>query len=442
MIVRTKLLNMTFRVSGQVSDQFELIESREKTLALNEEQVDALRLLGRQLRGQSEFYRSPNDDDAVKAEDSDDLEEQLDRSVIRCTSDGHGKYKVRVANAIGAVALPGATLHVLPKIPVTHFAHIARQSYSSFRSSKEAVSVDSLDVFWEIVAQWCVESVEHLVRYGLLADYKEFRDDVAMVRGRVNIRGTTNNFLQGRLKADCTFDELDIDHPLNRILRAAVRTIASRPSITNSELKKRASRLDHVMDGIGPLQQSDLSVQLDRRTHRYADAVDLSCRVLGVVGTNVAAGAQFGRTFLIPTPGLIEDGVRTILRRALTPVPVSKQGKVMSGDVFFSVNPDLVFANGLVTGDVKYKVGSASWNRGDVQQAAMFAAGFSAKAAVITTFSCSASIGDLVMQLGELELKRIVWEARDDVSPGDAEESFVGRVASFLAGKIPLVAVA
>jgi 5-methylcytosine-specific restriction endonuclease McrBC regulatory subunit McrC len=433
---------MTSRVSGQVSEQFEIVESREKTLALTDEQVDALRLLGRQLRGQAEFYRSPNDEDGETVEDSNDPDEQLDRSVIRCTSDGHGKYKVRVANAIGAVALPGATLHVLPKIPVEHFAHIARQSYSSFRSSSEAVSVDSLDVFWEIVAQWCVESVEHLVRYGLLSDYKEYTDDLAMVRGRVNIRGTTNNFLRGRLKAECTFDELDIDHPLNRILRAAVRTIASRPSITNSELKKRASRLDHVMDGIGPLQQSDLSVQLDRRTHRYADAVDLCCRVLGVVGTNVAAGAQFGRTFLIPTPGLIEDGVRTILRRALSPVSVSKQGKVMDGDVYFSVNPDLVFSNGLVTGDVKYKVASAAWNRGDVQQASMFAAGFSTKAAVITTFSCAEAIGDLVMQLGELELRRIVWDARDDVSPGDAEESFVARVGAFLAGKIPLVAVA
>jgi hypothetical protein len=61
---------------------------------------------------------------------------------------------------------------------------------------------------------------------------------------------------------------------------------------------------------------------------------------------------------------------------------------------------------------------------------------------VITTFSCAEAIGDLVMQLGELELRRIVWDARDDVSPGDAEESFVARVGAFLAGKIPLVAVA
>jgi 5-methylcytosine-specific restriction endonuclease McrBC regulatory subunit McrC len=433
---------MALRDFGQVSEQFELIESREKTLALSDEQVDALRALGRQLRGQAEFYRSPNDDVADVEEELEDSEEPVDRSVIRCVSDGHGKYKVRVANAIGAVALPGATLHVLPKIPVTHFAHIARQSYSSFRSSHEAVSVDSLDVFWEIVALWCVESVEHLVRYGLLADYKEYTDDLEMVRGRVNVRGTTNNFLRGRLRAECTFDELDIDHPLNRILRAAVRTIASRSSISNSELKKRASRLDHVMEGIGPLRHSDLSVQIDRRTHRYADAVDLSCRVLGVVGTNVATGAQFGRTFLIPTPGLIEEGVRTVLRRSLAPVSVTKQGKVMDGDVYFSVNPDLVFANGVVTGDVKYKVATSTWNRGDVQQASMFAMGFSAIAAVITTFSCSESIGDLTMQLGDVELRRIVWDARADVVPSDAEDFFVAKVKSFLAGKIPLIAVA
>lgn len=425
-----------------MSEQLEVCESREKTLALTEEQAEALRALGRQLRGQAEFYRAVSDQEFDGADATDDPEENVDRSVIRCVSDGHGKYKVRVANAIGAVSLPGATLHVVPKIPVAHFAHLARQSYASFRTSREEVSVSSLDVFWEIVAQWCVESVEHLVRFGLLADYKEFNEDLGVVRGRVNVRGTTDNFLRGRLEADCSFDELDIDHPLNRVLRAAVRSIAGRPSITNVDLKKRASRLDRAMDGVGPLQHSDLHATVDRRTSRYADAVDLCHRVLGVVGTNVAAGSMFGRTFLIPTPGLVEEGIRSVLRAALSPVAVTKQGRVMDGDVHFSVNPDLVFAGGVVTGDVKYKVASEGWNRGDVQQAAMFATGFSADAAMITTFSCDAAVGDLVMNLGQLELRRIVWDARDDVDPDVARQSFVDRVRAFLAPWISLVAVA
>jgi len=424
-----------------VSDQFTIFESSQTTLELTDEQAEALRLLGRQLRGNKVFYGAPKPGDE-NFEENDEIEEPQESSVIKCAASGDGKFRVRVANAIGAVALPGATLHVLPKIPVSHFAYIARHSYASHRTSQEAVAVDSLDLFWEIVAHWCVEAVEHLVRYGLLADYKEHTENLGLVRGRVNIRGTTHNFLSGRLEANCTFDELDLDHPLNRILRGAVRIVASSPNIVNADLKKRASRLDRAMDGIGSLRHSDFSVQLDRRTNRYADAIDLSHRVLGVVGTNVMAGEKFGKTFLIPTPGLIEEGLRSILSDSLAPVSVTNKGKQIFGSVHFSVNPDLVFAGGLVTGDVKYKVASEKWNRGDVQQASMFAAGYSAKAAVITTFSRSAAVGDLVMQLGDLELRRIVWAAHDDVAPVDAESNFLTRISSFLAGKIPLLAVA
>jgi hypothetical protein len=46
------------------------------------------------------------------------------------------------------------------------------------------------------------------------------------------------------------------------------------------------------------------------------------------------------------------------------------------------------------------------------------------------------------MQLGDVELRRIVWDARADVVPSDAEDFFVAKVKSFLAGKIPLIAVA
>lgn len=421
-------------------DTFTIQESRETTLQLTSEQAEALRALGRELRGRAEFRGARTEDDG--AENDGDEEDSSERTVIRCSSDGDGKYRVRVANAIGAVAIPGATLHVVPKIPVSHFAYLARKAYSSARISQESVSVDSLDVFWELVAQWCVAEVEHLVRFGLLVDYKTFTEDLGVVRGRADVRATTQNFLRGRLEANCTFDELDIDHPLNRVLRAAVRTIAGSGSISNDDLKRRASRLDRAMDGIGALQHGDLQTVLDRRTQRYADAFDLSRRVLGLVGTNVVSGNRFGRTFLIPTPGLVEDAIRRILEKVLAPVKVTKVGRSVPGDVYFSVNPDLVFAGGHVTGDVKYKVASGKWNRADVQQAAMFATGFHARAAMIATFSIDPAVGDLHMVLGALDIQRITWLATDEVAPEDSENDFADRVRQFMAGKLPLAVVA
>lgn len=411
--------------SGLMSDIFTIQESRETQLSLSDDQAESLRLLGRDLAAKAEFFLP----DTGSASSDEDV---VERTVIRCVAVGGGVYRVRVANAVGSIALPHGSLHVIPKIPIAHFAHIARRSYSEPRLGDDLISVESLEVFWELVAQWCVTSIEVLLRSGLLVDYREFSEGLPMVRGRVNVRQTSQRFLHGRLEADCTFDELDLDHPLNRVLRAAVRLIAGHPLIRNESLSRRASRLDRAMDGIGPMVPGDLRVQLDRRTYRYAEALDLSQRVLSMFGTNVTAGSRLGRTFLIPTPGLIENGIREILRTGMSPLLVNKKGKQISGDRFFSVNPDLVFGHDAVIGDVKYKVAQDYWNRSEVQQAAMFASGFRAPAALIATFACDSSVGDITMQLGDLCIRRIVWTAVTDTNPVDAEAGFIERARAFL----------
>jgi hypothetical protein len=116
--------------------------------------------------------------------------------------------------------------------------------------------------------------------------------------------------------------------------------------------------------------------------------------------------------------------------------------KVVSRSPFFSVNPDLVFNNGVITGDVKYKVASPMWVRSDVAQAALFASSFQASAALITTFSNTSRIADLEMQLGDLLVKRIIWCADADLDPVEVETDFIDRVRQFVSRYVGLVAVA
>lgn len=409
--------------------ELSVLESKERLLQLTEGQAEALRALGRELRGKADFLQRK----AEPAELEDREGEQEDsRTVIRCSSEGNGMYRVHVSNAIGVVAIPGDALRIYPKIPISHFAHLAKKSYSAARIGSESVSVSSLDAFWELVAQWCVTSLEHLIRFGLLMDYKSFDEDLSVVRGRANIRSTTNNFLNGKILANCTFDELNIDHPLNRILRATARRIAGSEKIADQTLKKRASRIDRILEGVGPMLPSDLETPLDRRTAAYAESLDLCKRVLGLVGTNLSSGENAGRTFLIPTPGLIEDGIRNVLRESLRPISVKAGHRNVKGNASFSINPDLVFGEGTVTGDVKYKVATDQWNRGDVQQAAMFATGYKAHAALIATFSRVERVGDLQMELGNLIIRRIVWNAFDHLEPARSEAQFVRAAKSFL----------
>lgn len=418
-------------------------ESEPKVVELTVEQAVVLRKLGVELKGNVAFSRAT--DIGTLSEDTDGdsgVKEQSESSVITCTHIRGIKYQVKVANVVGAVALPGASLHIEPKIHISHFAHLAKRAVARHRSSSERVSVDSLDTFWELVAAWCVTAVEEIYRAGLLSDYREETDDLSVVRGRVNVRRTAEIFVHGQLAANCTFDEFDVDNSLNRVLRRAMGFISSASWSQDVELKKRASRMDRAMEGVGTLRHGDLVVKTDRRSRHYAEALDLSLRVLSPVGANVFAGAGAGRTFLIPTPGLMEEGLKAVLTEGLFPVKVKSGKKVLSQSPFFSVNPDLVFSGGVITGDVKYKIASRMWVRSDVSQAALFATGYKASAALIATFSREPHIADLEMYLGNLLLKRFVWRADKEMDPADVEADFVDRVREFVSRYVGLMAVA
>ena len=417
-----------WKCSGLMAEKYSLIESFPKQLALTPAQADQLRELGKKLKGKDLQYGDGTDTS------SDESPESESKGVLKCEPvwDKAGTYVVEALNVAGVVGLPDIDLHILPKIPISHFVHIARASISRPRLSNEKVSIDSLDAFWELIAEWCVSSVEKVVRDGLIADYHELTDDLSVVRGRANIRRTANHFVNGRLKANCTFEEFDHDNALNRVVRTAMRFITGATWNVGAELKKRAARMNRALDGVGDIQKGDIFVQVDRRSRRYAEAIDLSVRILGEIGADIDQGSRAGNTFLFYTPDLIEQGIRNILSDALAPCCVEKKSKSLSNQPVFGVNPDLVLGNGLVTGDVKYKLAGKNWVRDDVAQATLFASAFGSQRAVITTFSKDHSGSDLELEFDSLLLKRIVWDASQDVDPLVSQADFLFRMKKFI----------
>src|ERR1700719_5262127 len=92
-------------------------------------------------------------------------------------------------------------------------------------------------------------------------------------------------------------------------------------------------------------------------------------------------------SFLIRTPELIESGMREILSQAMKPAcTVSKQRLALS-DSNETLNPDLVFGERVLIGDVKYKIASTKWDRSDLYQIVTHTAGFQASAGVVIGFS-------------------------------------------------------
>jgi 5-methylcytosine-specific restriction enzyme subunit McrC len=292
--------------------------------------------------------------------------------------------------------------------------------------------VSSLNALRNVLASWCITSIERLLKSGLVSEYQDCEEQLQFVRGRVNTKSTATNFLRGRLLVDCRFDELNIDNPLNRILKSALFLISMERNSFSSDLRARAFDLHQHLPLVSKVLNSDFKARLGRHSNHYGNALDLSLRIIAGSAIDIRSGKIGGQTFLIPTPGLIEAAIRVILETQLAPIQVKKAGKVVSQHAYFSINPDLVFDHGSVTGDVKYKIATQNWVRSDVAQAAMFASGFNAKAAVIVTFSNTGVDTDLEMNLGDLPLHRITWRSGEEIDPMVAEEEFIARMRAFL----------
>ncbi|WP_411700106.1 5-methylcytosine restriction system specificity protein McrC [Conyzicola sp.] len=389
-----------------MTDSVQLVESVPSRVRLNEAQLRALEELALKLAGQAAWWGSseetPSSPRAVRIEARGDLQ-----------------YDVTVLDAIGAIGLPNLVLRVTPKIPFEHFAYIARHAIGIHaRTAASRVSLSSGSNFLELMAQWFLDEVETLVRYGLTRDYREVKEWAASVRGSVVPTPTVERWLSGRAEMLTAYEKFDYDTPFNRILKAACRVLSNAEEIAETT-RRRAARSVRGMSEIGDLQSNDAREPFTRSTEHYRGAIELGMELMRGHIRGLGDGGQPFHTFLIKTPGLVETGLRNILSLGLAPVVVSKGGKVLLPSAV-RANPDLLFGRFEVTGDVKYKIALGYWDRGDLAQAVFFAAAYKVKNAFILTFGGGTIPNIAPLEVGDISVTRVTWDLSSSTQPEES----------------------
>lgn len=388
----------------------QLRESAPQLLELEPHQASALRRLGVELASSTEWWGAARHSDALE-----------DRSVVRIELDSGNRFRVTVLNMIGAISLDGLHISVLPKIPLGHFMHIAQGPLTEPRSGGVA-RLQSDDTLAELIARWFASEAEALLRRGLRMEYAERTQELHEVRGQLQLLETALMIQQGQPLALCRFDELVADSPLNRLVKSAAREIAKRPHF--SKLVRHRSRLVwRRMADVGDEIPSDYQLAVDRLNSDYAKVAPLAKIVLRGLGVGLKTGDTSGKTFLLRTPEIIEIGIRNFIAQALTGTEV-RAGKMMIGVTGLSLNPDLVFADGRSVGDVKYKILSGTWNRGDLYQSLAFATAYRAGNALLIGFHRGQIPTPNELQVGDVRCRVIGWDAREETHPSMAESEF------------------
>jgi len=397
-------------------EELETIESKPAVFKLTEGEVDALLLIGRELASTSKWWGSTGTEHG--------------RSVVMADRLRDGSYRVTFRDVIGLVRVGEKQIRINPKIPMGHFSYIANRSDLAPRLSPTATHVDKGLDFAEVVARWCVEAAEKLLKQGLRKDYTDQTDELDQVLGTIHPLETTMLIYAGVPRAVCSFQEFTENTMLNRVVKAACLKVAQM-GLIDSGLRARARQVAYRMDNVGLLQPNDLRVQLDRLTANYDRLLSLSRLVLAGLGLTVAAGRHIGTAFLIRTPKLIEDGLRSILKQSLKDIKVTKR-RLMLGDSGLSINPDLVFGNTLAIADVKYRVIGKDWTKSDLNQVVTFATGFRTKAAAVLGFSTEFMPSPRPVSVGEVDVKAFTWIAREGEDPQVSAGVLAGELIKWL----------
>jgi 5-methylcytosine-specific restriction enzyme subunit McrC len=397
-------------------EPLEIVESIGTVLPISDEEAMSLTLLGRRLALQSRWWG-----------ESEDEEEPVERSVISCRKQPDNTWVVRVREAVGTLGVGDLTIQVKPKIPREHFLYLALRSGIIPRVDEQIAGVDLSGDLGDLIAIWFLGATEKLLRGELSRGYDEMEDELTCVHGELRPLETARLYYSGRATAVCRFESFSQNIPLNRVIKEAAQIVASGPCFSPL-MRGRARRILTRMEDVGAFVPADLRVSVDRLTHRYKQSLAFAKYLISHSAVQLAHSTHLAWSFLIRTPELMEEGVRSVLREGLSPQwEVKKERRWIPGSNV-TLNPDIVVDSGLLVGDVKYKLVGSDWARADLYQVVAFAAGFEARAAALIYFDVQGVSAPPSIEVGRLPVHCLTWRSGLGVRPEVAADILLEEV--------------
>ena len=152
------------------------------------------------------------------------------------------------------------------KIPVRNvwFLFLYAHDLARFQGRFEADIEDSPD-FKSLIARLLCHVLETRLRRNLSFGYRRREDTLKRVRGRIDILKTHSRDLFRRGEIACRFEELTIDTPRNRLLRAALSALSGR--LDDQALARRSKTL------AGALGRAGVSGAMPSRAEMTSDQI-------------------------------------------------------------------------------------------------------------------------------------------------------------------------
>ena len=272
---------------------------------------------------------------------------------------------LRAGQVVGVVAVPGASVEILPKIDRPDGAvrkalvHMLSVAYGLPVADNELAPLAAQDeTLLEFLVGVFADRLLTAVRRGLPHRYRLRQDDLPLLRGKLDIsRQIARHLVRSDLLA-CKFDELSVDTPLNRVLKAAVVRLGAvtRHAANARRLAELSARLEFVGESHDPLREP---VTLDRTNIAFHRLYAWSRLFLSGTWQSTTTGANAGVALLFPMNDLFETFVGRVMKAVLAPgatrlQPTGRYALTGRDQSMFALRPDIIVDDDIVI-DTKWK---------------------------------------------------------------------------------------
>ena len=154
--------------------------------------------------------------------------------------------------SIGGTDSDTAVVRTLGRIPVRNIWLLMLYASDLYRELPHARRVgveDAPDELPNLVAELLTRAVERRMRRNLSYGYRRRHVDLNRVRGRIDLLRTERRQLLQRGRVACSFEELTVDTPRNRFVKAALNLL--RRIVSNGGLARRCRSIEASMERAG-----------------------------------------------------------------------------------------------------------------------------------------------------------------------------------------------
>ena len=169
------------------------------------------------------------------------------------------------------------------KIPIANIYYLLCYAWGHF-AEREAVQLkqlDGLERVQDLLGKVLGQGTFRLIRRGIDQGYRNIREDLSGIRGKIAVGETVKRAVRARGKVTCDYQELSQDVLHNRILRTTLRSLMRLPdlhSVVRSEVRSAYTKLAGV--SLVPLSRHVFQqVQLDRNRRYYRFLLSV-CRLI------------------------------------------------------------------------------------------------------------------------------------------------------------------